>query len=172
VFPNTIRHTAREVKQSPNYADQNVGTMLEIASVGATGGLAASGVRAYRLYRWSQIARWNDRQAARNRADFEKYKDALRAEMEKPHTENPALSDLMDTLYRENATVGSGSTAAAVRQELETGMPVGGAFHSQKAQDSISALQRWLSKNPAASPGDRAAAENVIQDMSNALRGK
>jgi RHS repeat-associated protein len=172
LFPDRWIDTAREVKQSPNYADQNVGTMLQIASVGATGGLAASGVRAYRLYRWSQIARWNDRQAARNRADFEKYKDALRAEMEKPHTENPALSDLMDTLYRENATVGSGSTAAAVRQELETGMPVGGAFHSQKAQDSISALQRWLSKNPAASPGDRAAAENVIQDMSNALRGK
>jgi hypothetical protein len=34
------------------------------------------------------------------------------------------------------------------------------------------ALQKWLEENPAASGGDRAAAENVIKDMSNALRGK
>ena len=109
---------------------------------------------------------------AANIAAHEAYKDGLRAAMSKPAVSDPALARLIDPLYRPNATVGSGSTAAAIRQELATGQPVGAAFHSQKAADSIRALERWLSKNPAARPGDRAAAENVIKDMSNALGGR
>lgn len=114
----------------------------------------------------------NAEMCAANVATHEAYKDGLRAAMSKPATSDPALSRLIDPLYRPNAAIGSGSTAAAVRQEAATGQAVGGAFHSQKASDSISALERWLAKNPAASPGDRAAAENVIKDMSNALRGR
>ena len=52
------------------------------------------------------------------------------------------------------------------------GQRVGGAFHTQKANDSITELQRWIDKNPQAMPRDKAAAENVILDMSNALKGK
>jgi hypothetical protein len=81
------------------------------------------------------------------------------------------LSRIIDRLYRPDAKIGSGSTAAAVRHELTTGQPVGNAFHSQKSRDGITALQKWLDRNPVATPGDRAAAENVIRDMSNALRG-
>lgn len=109
---------------------------------------------------------------AANVAAHETYKDGLRAAMSKPTVSDPALARLIDPLYRPNATVGSGSTAAAVRQELASGRPVGGAFHSQKAEDSIRALERWLSNNPTALPGDRAAAENVIRDMTNALGGR
>lgn len=109
---------------------------------------------------------------ATNRAAFETYKDGLRAAMERPVTSDPRLTSMVDDLYRQNAAVGSGSTAAAVRQELMTGQPVGGAFHSQKAADSITALSRWLERNPTASPGDRAAAENIIRDMQNALGGR
>ncbi|NAU00634.1 type IV secretion protein Rhs [Escherichia coli] len=76
------------------------------------------------------------------------------------------------TLYRPNAKVGSGSTADAVRYELATGEKVGGRGHVLKAQDYTRALQDWLDKNPTASPGDRAAAENVLQDLQNALGGK
>ncbi|MFI8384436.1 DUF637 domain-containing protein [Pseudomonas sp. NPDC079086] len=108
---------------------------------------------------------------AANRTSHEMYKDGLRAAMEKPVVSDKKLASLIDPLYRPNATVGSGSTAAAIRQELATGQPVGGAFHSQKATDSIVALQKWLDRNSTAAPGDRAAAENVIRDMSNALRG-
>ena len=107
-----------------------------------------------------------------NIAAHEAYKDGLRAAMSKPNVSDPSLARLIDPLYRPNATVGSGSTAAAIRQELATGQPVGGAFHSIKAADSIRALERWLSRNPTARPGDRAAAENVIRDMSNALGGR
>ncbi|MBH5403175.1 RHS repeat protein, partial [Bradyrhizobium sp. CNPSo 4010] len=109
---------------------------------------------------------------AANRAAHELYKDGLRAAMSKPAVSDPELARLLDQLYRPNATVGSGSTAAAIREELKTGQAVGGAFHSQKAGDSIRALERWLSNNLTARPGDRAAAENVIRDMRNALGGR
>jgi hypothetical protein len=71
-----------------------------------------------------------------------------------------------------DATVGSGSTAAAVREELRTGEAVGGKFHAIKSQGTIKALSRWLRDHPTAAPGDRAAAENAIKDMQNALSGK
>jgi hypothetical protein len=109
--------------------------------------------------------------AAHNAANFARYKDELRAAMSKPYARDPDLVGYLDELYRPGAQVGSGSTAAAVRHELATGAAVGGRTHSQKARDMIVALQRWLKKNPNCSLGDRAAAENVIRDMQNALDG-
>jgi hypothetical protein len=35
----------------------------------------------------------------------------------------------------------------------------------------IRALERWLRNHPDAAPGDRAAAENVIKDLQDALAG-
>jgi hypothetical protein len=91
--------------------------------------------------------------------------------MERPHVQDPALSGLLDDLYRPGAQVGSGTTAAAVRQEAATGGRVGGKTHAVKAQEYVRGLQDWLKNNPKAPPGDRAAAENVIRDMQNALGG-
>jgi len=107
---------------------------------------------------------------ASNRALFEKYKTQLRRDMSKPSVKDVRLRKIIDGLYRDNATVGSGSTAAAIRQELKTGKPVGGSWHSQKGRDSIRNLNKWLKNNPTASAGDRAAAENIILDLRNALR--
>ncbi len=118
---------------------------------------------------------WKPKQAealGHNAADFEKLKDALRAQMSKPHATDPYLKHLLDDLYRPGAKVGSGSTAEAVRAELATGQQVGGRFHSQKAEDAIRALGGWLRNNPTASASDRAAAENVIRDLRNALEGR
>lgn len=109
---------------------------------------------------------------AANRARHEQFLTELRAAMGKPHVRDRRLGDMMDELYRDNATVGSGSTAAAVRHELATGNPVGGVYHSQKARDAITFLERWLRNNPTATPGDRAAAENVIRDLTDALAGR
>ena len=47
----------------------------------------------------------------------------------------------------------------------------GGVFHSEKAKMMINALNNWLRSHPAARPGDRAAAENVLRDLQNALAG-
>lgn len=78
----------------------------------------------------------------------------------------------MDDLYRDGAKIGSGSTADAVRYELATGQPVGGVWHTQKAQDYSKALSSWVERNPNASFSDRSAATNVLRDLQNALRGK
>ena len=106
---------------------------------------------------------------AANRALHEAYKMQLRQQMFKPSVNNPQLQKLINGLYRPNAKVGSGSTADAIRYELSTGQAVGGRFHSQKGTDSIRALEKWLGSNPKASLADRAATENIILDMRNAL---
>ncbi|MCC0100259.1 ALF repeat-containing protein [Streptomyces flavotricini] len=104
------------------------------------------------------------------RTQHELYKQTLREEMAKPVVADSALKEFADKLYRANAKIGSGSTAAAVRFEAITGKPVGNAFHTQKAEDAVSFLYTWLKKNPVASQGDRAAAENLIKDMEQALQ--
>jgi len=109
---------------------------------------------------------------AANRAQFQNCMDNLRRNMGRPATTDPKLSGIMDEMYRTNAKVGSGNTADVARSERATGQPTGGAWHTQKAEESVIRLQRWLQANPMASPGDRAAAENVIHDLQNALVGE
>lgn len=91
--------------------------------------------------------------------------------MDKPAITDASLAHEVNELFREGATIGNGSTAAAVRFELATGQRVGEKLHSIKAQQSINFLGKWLAQNPAAAATDRAAAEQLIRDMSNALRG-
>jgi hypothetical protein len=107
--------------------------------------------------------------SAYNRATFEAYKTLLRAQMEKPFVVDSQLKGLVDLNYRRRTRIGSGSTAAAIRHELATGERVFDKLHSQKGRDSIAALEKWLKNNPTARAGDRAAAENIIKDLQNAL---
>jgi hypothetical protein len=141
-----------------NLASDPFNTMASLGMFGGMGGIGAN--------LESRVA------GASNKALHELLKNELRAAMCKPSVANAELQGLIDKPYRGGAKVGSGSTAAAVRQELTTGAPVGDNFHSLKAADMMKALDRWLSNNPAASPGDRAAAENVIIELSNALQGR
>jgi hypothetical protein len=90
-----------------------------------------------------------------NVARHEIYKTELRKIMEKPSVSDPRLNYLMDKLYRENAQIGSGSTAAAIRHEIATGSKVGNKLHTQKGKDFASALERWLDQNPTAELKDR-----------------
>lgn len=140
--------------------------MRAAVKVSAVAKLTAAGRRVPVLSR--RFRRVSD---AANSAKHSRYVDQLRAAMGKPATKDPRLSQIMDELYRPDASVGSGSTAAAVRSELATGKPTRGVWHSQKAQNRIRQLEKWLRNNPEATPGDRAAAENVIRDLKNALAG-
>jgi hypothetical protein len=108
---------------------------------------------------------------ARNRAAFERYLRDMRETMQRPHVENPHLAEMMAKHYRPAAEIGSGSTAAAIRYERATGELVGGSSHIQKGQNDIVFFRRWLEENPMAAAGDRAAAENVLKDLEDALRG-
>lgn len=107
-----------------------------------------------------------------NSATAPKLADDLAAGMSKPVVSDTKLGGLMDDLYRDGAKIGTGSTADAVRYETEAGLPVGGVFHTQKAEDYSVALQRWLDLNPNASFSDRSAAQNVLRDLQNALKVK
>jgi len=90
----------------------------------------------------------------------------------KPAVENEKLSNLVNDLYKGANTknpVGTGSTADAIRSEGQTGVPVGGRFHSQKGQQYINALSNWIRKNPDASEGDIKAANTMLNDLKDAL---
>ncbi len=91
-----------------------------------------------------------------------------------PTVADPKLNDLVNDLYKGAKTkspIGTGSTADAIRHELATGQAVGGQFHTQKGQEYARALEKWLSKNPGGSAGDRAAAQSILDDLRSALGG-
>lgn len=114
----------------------------------------------------------NDKDSAVNVANYNKYKDELVKTMGKPEVIDSKLQNFVDTLYRENAKIGSGSTADAVREEILTGNPVGDKYHTQKAKDSITYLQKWINNNPNTNQSDKIVVEHLIKDMQNALNGK
>ena len=109
--------------------------------------------------------------SATTNVNSSRLKDDLIRVSERPLISDQELSKEFDKLYRSNATLGSGSTADAVRHELATGNSVGGVWHTQKAKDSIINLQKWVKKNPNANSNDISAAENAIRDLQNALNG-
>ena len=90
-----------------------------------------------------------------------------------PTIKDPKLWDnYIKAHYRPGARVGHGSTADAIRSELATGLNTAGRSHILKGQTSITGMEKWLVKNPAADPGDRAAVQAIIDDLRNALAGK
>jgi filamentous hemagglutinin len=107
-----------------------------------------------------------------NAATGAKLGDDLAATMAKPQVSDQKLAGLINDLYRNGATIGSGSTADAVRYEAANGQAVGGKLHTQKARDYSTALQNWLDANPNASFSDRSAVQNVLRNLQNALNGK
>lgn len=106
---------------------------------------------------------------ASNNTVHEAYKKQLRTQMDKPVVRDKKLQKEIDKLYRPNAEVGSGSTAAAIRQENVTGAPTKGAFHTQKGNNSIAFLEKWLATHPKADQTDRMAAKSIILDLKDAL---
>lgn len=74
-----------------------------------------------------------------------------------------------NNVFWEKSGVTNGSVASAVRKEAKTGDIVGPRSHIKKAEYGIKSLERWIEENPTASPGDRAAAENLLKDLMNSL---
>ncbi|MGG7074619.1 hypothetical protein U5B43_10325 [Campylobacter sp. 9BO] len=91
--------------------------------------------------------------------------------MGKVQVKDVKLQKIINTMYREGAKIGSGSTADAVRYELKTGQKVGNKLHIQKAIDNINALNKWLKNNPRANKSDIDTAQKYIKDLTNAING-
>jgi hypothetical protein len=84
------------------------------------------------------------------------------------------LQRIIDALYegtKNPGHIGNGTTADAVRYELETGAKVYGRSHSEKAANALRGLENWLKSNPDASYRDRLVAQSVADDLRNALGG-
>ena len=89
----------------------------------------------------------------------------------KPVVSDSKLQDIMNQLYRPNASIGNGSTADAIREQLSTGKLVGERDHIIKGQERVVNLTRWIQNNPNASPSDMKAAQDVLNDLQKALNG-
>jgi hypothetical protein len=92
----------------------------------------------------------------------------------KPSITDPKLNNIVEDLYKGTKVpnrIGTGSTADAIRNELKTGQPTYGRFHSQKGREYVRALEKWLCNNPNASAADRAAAQQMLDDLRAALGG-
>ena len=89
-----------------------------------------------------------------------------------PSVSDSKLQNLVNNLWKGTANsspVGNGTTADAVRYERATGQPVGGKFHTIKAQETVNGLTNWLKNNPNASYSDRLVAQSLIDDLLGAL---
>ena len=76
---------------------------------------------------------------------------------------------IITELYRNNAEIGDGGTADAIRHELATGELVGGRSHIQKGEDRLRQIERFLRKNP--NHPDRELLERLANDLRDALGG-
>ena len=83
---------------------------------------------------------------------------------------NPRLRNLIQQLYRKNAQIGSGSTADAIRHELQAGKLLSPAGHFLKGQEMRTALLRIL-KSGGLDQGDMQIVQYLLKDIQRALSG-
>jgi hypothetical protein len=106
-----------------------------------------------------------------NAPDMPQKPPAIRPDLS---SEDPRINNLLDNIYKGTNgpnRIGDGTTMDAVRNEIATGRPTGGTFHSTKARETINGLMKWLDRNPTAA-GDRSAVQDLIQQLRNALEGQ
>ncbi len=77
------------------------------------------------------------------------------------------LKETANKLYRQNAIIGDGGTADAVRYTKSTGKLVGNSDHIQKAQNEITHLQSLI--NRGLSYHDEQIALSLLRDLQHAL---
>ena len=82
---------------------------------------------------------------------------------------NPALRNLIRSLYRNTAMIPDGGTAAAIRYEAATGRLLSRTGHFQKGRESVTRLQRIM-RDPSLSNVEKRIAQRLLNDLSNALR--
>lgn len=109
--------------------------------------------------------------SAHNAAAYQKYLRELRERMERPSVQDATLQEYIKRYWRDGAEIGNGSTAAAIRSEITTGMPTKGRWHSIKGKLSLDYFEDWLRLNPNAVASDRRTVENLILDLRDAFGG-
>jgi RHS repeat-associated protein len=80
------------------------------------------------------------------------------------------LQNVIKALFQPGDKI-PGGTAGAIRYELSTGATVGGKTHVQKGIERVSQLKK-LVHDPTLSPEDRKIAQQLLDDLQNALKTK
>jgi hypothetical protein len=106
--------------------------------------------------------------ASQTSAERQLAKEILRS----PTVTDAKLQKVVEDLYKGVKypnRVGTGTTADAVRNELETGKPTGGTFHLDKATQYARALSKRLKMD--LNYYDRLVAQSLLDDLKDALGG-
>ncbi|WP_251941147.1 hypothetical protein [Nocardia sp. CDC159] len=93
----------------------------------------------------------------------------------KPEVKDPKLQNLINNLYKGANSpdrVGDGTTADAVRNELQTLQMTGGRWHLTKAMETQRSLANWLTNKANTDPADRAVAIQELKNLMDALAGR
>jgi hypothetical protein len=93
---------------------------------------------------------------------------------EKPGPSDPVLQDVVEQLWKgadNPKRVGDGTTMDAVRNEIKTGRPTQGKWHSIKLRDAQKRLVKWQKKNQG-SEYDRREAKKLLKRIENAFKAK
>lgn len=91
-----------------------------------------------------------------------------------PIVSSPKLQNMIKDLFKgvgKPGSIGTGTTADAIRNELKTGLATGGRFHSTKGAEYARGLEKWLQSNPNASYHDRLVAQSLMDDLNRAISG-
>ena len=122
----------------------------------------------------SYIAAYRDAAAGVNKAG-DAVEGTLKINLDlKPNVSNEKLKNIINDLYKGQGglhTIGNGTTMDAVRNELQTGLPTNGKFHTQKLNDYLNALQRRLGAGDL-DDYDKSVVNSLIEDINKALSGK
>ncbi|MFI5776013.1 hypothetical protein [Nocardia sp. NPDC051570] len=93
----------------------------------------------------------------------------------KPTAKDPKLQNLINNLYKganSEDRVGDGTTADAVRNELQTLQQTGNHWHLVKAMETQRSLANWLMNRANTDPADRAVAIAELKNLMDALAGR
>jgi RHS repeat-associated protein len=98
------------------------------------------------------------------------------AEWTAPVVTDAKLARIVGRVYKglkgRSVPVGNGSTADAIRNEMLTGQPTFGSFHTQAGKELAKALGNWIAENPNAARGEMAIAKALLRELRNALAGR
>jgi hypothetical protein len=89
-----------------------------------------------------------------------------------PATTDAKLGNYVRNLFKgvtREDRVGDGTTMDAIRHERATGLMTQGKMHIMKGEETLRGLERWLGRNPDASPSDVAIARQLIAELKDVL---
>lgn len=86
-------------------------------------------------------------------------------------TKSEKLKNTIKELYRPGAKVGDGSTVAAIKKQLKTGILVGGKDHILKGKERVKNLTKLIDSGRL-NKTDLQIAKKIRKDLKKALGGK